>query len=325
VAAVGSDVVVTWAAKSADSTNVYAAFSRDGGASFGAPMRVNDVEGDARWGSRLTAALGTGVDVVRCRGRPERPLFGPPGRVGERTFAPAGGPCRELRWRLGWASLAVDRDAVRGPAGWAERGVGGKSPRQDLFRPSGAGRNARRGEDRGGRLLCQEDRGGDGPDGNVMSPAPSAPNSATWRSRDRPRRPDVRGACAASAGHRRSTAVPTTDPRWPWMPAASRTSSGPRWSGSAAGKGIIFYSYRPTAGARSRRASAWTTGSGAAHPQIAVAASRVRRLGWGGVQRRIYKGRSQPSWPRVEPRGPARPGAGRPALPAVAASATATP
>ena len=48
LAASGSQVVVVWAATVGDATNIYAAASADGGATFAAPVRVNDTEGDAR-------------------------------------------------------------------------------------------------------------------------------------------------------------------------------------------------------------------------------------------------------------------------------------
>jgi len=49
MAAVGSLVAVVWsAADSAGATDIYAAVSRNSGRAFGAPVRVNDVPGDAR-------------------------------------------------------------------------------------------------------------------------------------------------------------------------------------------------------------------------------------------------------------------------------------
>jgi hypothetical protein len=49
VAADGEFVAVVWGgAESSGSTDIFAAVSRDGGRTFGAPVRVNDVDGDAR-------------------------------------------------------------------------------------------------------------------------------------------------------------------------------------------------------------------------------------------------------------------------------------
>jgi hypothetical protein len=49
IAAAGAFVAVTWSASApGGSTDIYVAVSRDGGRAFGAPVRVNDVAGDAR-------------------------------------------------------------------------------------------------------------------------------------------------------------------------------------------------------------------------------------------------------------------------------------
>lgn len=54
VAASGRDVAVVWGASAAGSqTDVYAAVSRDAGATFGAPVRVNRRAGEARLGGEL--------------------------------------------------------------------------------------------------------------------------------------------------------------------------------------------------------------------------------------------------------------------------------
>jgi hypothetical protein len=48
VAAFGKRVAVVWTAASASGSDIYMSVSTDDGATFGAPVRVNDVEGDAR-------------------------------------------------------------------------------------------------------------------------------------------------------------------------------------------------------------------------------------------------------------------------------------
>jgi len=50
IAAGGNTVVVAWSATlpNGGAADVFAAVSRDGGRTFGAPARVNDVDGDAR-------------------------------------------------------------------------------------------------------------------------------------------------------------------------------------------------------------------------------------------------------------------------------------
>ncbi len=48
VAAFGNRVAVVWTASSASGSDIYMSVSTDDGATFGGPVRVNDVEGDAR-------------------------------------------------------------------------------------------------------------------------------------------------------------------------------------------------------------------------------------------------------------------------------------
>jgi hypothetical protein len=60
-------VAEVWAASNAAGTDIYAAFSPDGGAHFGAPVRVNDVPGDANAGGEQPPRIvinGRRVDVV---------------------------------------------------------------------------------------------------------------------------------------------------------------------------------------------------------------------------------------------------------------------
>ena len=53
VAAEGSFVAVAWGASTAGNTDVFLAVSRDGGATFGPPVQVNTVPGEARLGGEL--------------------------------------------------------------------------------------------------------------------------------------------------------------------------------------------------------------------------------------------------------------------------------
>jgi hypothetical protein len=62
LAADGDRVAAAWAATASTGTDVYAAFSSDGGAHFGAPIRVNDVAGDANAGGEQPPRI-----VVRDR------------------------------------------------------------------------------------------------------------------------------------------------------------------------------------------------------------------------------------------------------------------
>jgi hypothetical protein len=53
IAARDEVVAVAWSASTSNSTDVYAAVSRDAGRTFGPPVRVNDIPGDARINSEL--------------------------------------------------------------------------------------------------------------------------------------------------------------------------------------------------------------------------------------------------------------------------------
>src|SRR4051812_28775457 len=60
----GQFVAVAWSAATISAMDVYAALSRDGGRTFSAPVRVNDVDGDARVNSELPPRI---VLVPRAR------------------------------------------------------------------------------------------------------------------------------------------------------------------------------------------------------------------------------------------------------------------
>ena len=64
LAASGSTVVAVWAATANTVTNIYAAVSRDGGSHFDAPVRVNDIEGDARVNGEQPPRVTIGRDVA---------------------------------------------------------------------------------------------------------------------------------------------------------------------------------------------------------------------------------------------------------------------
>ena len=164
IAASGSRAVVTWAATVATGTNVYAAVSDDGGATFGAPVRVNDVDGDARVNGEQPPRLAIGADIVvawvsRLTGvsriRMARSVDG------GRTFTPAATAHSEtLAGARGWQSLAIDT-GNRVHAAWLDgrdanptnQGAATsphamhKSSRQDIFhavwRPDGKALEAR--------------------------------------------------------------------------------------------------------------------------------------------------------------------------------------
>lgn len=148
LAADGASVVVAWAAVSDAATDVYAAFSNDGGASFGPPVRVNDVPGDARMSGEQAprVTLGRGVQVVWLSRQGIRAATAAPGST---RFAPAVTVnAAGLKGMRGWQSLALDA-AGRPHVAWLDgRGEGGApvslgggraGMRQDLFQAVGKG------------------------------------------------------------------------------------------------------------------------------------------------------------------------------------------
>ncbi len=154
----GERIVATWAARTADATDVYAAWSPDGGATFDAPVRVNDVPGDARVSGEQApraAFVDAGVRVVwESRAGGASLVRTATAGAGARTFGPAatlhaGG----LTGARGWAALAAGPGGAAnvawldgrgdGPARGGAHGSGEPAPgaghgphaasRQDLF------------------------------------------------------------------------------------------------------------------------------------------------------------------------------------------------
>ena len=282
------------------STDVYAAFSRDGGASFGAPARVNDVDGDARVSGEQAprVALGDGR-----RGRlglaagGARPSFAPrrPARARSTLRARHDGPRRQPdgRARMGVPGRRPRRRRSTSP-GW----TGGSRPPTAGPLPGrvAAGRNARRGPGGDGRLLLLQDRGRDGPGRRrlrrLAAHLPSQPARHGGGAIDR-RGPDLRGAGARQRGRlgdRRLSRRRAFDRRGHRGDRAHRVADdGP---GKRAGK-AVFYSYSAGRRAHVRAARApGRRGGAAAHPQVAVGGDRVvRRVGPGhGPPARVRTG-----------------------------------
>jgi hypothetical protein len=294
VAADGSRVVVTWASKSTTSTDVYAAFSRDGGASFGTPTRVNDVEGDARMSGEQAprVALGTGVEVVWVSRRAAAAVIrAAKTRAGEDTFGPATTVHAEgLSGLRGWASLAVDPDAAVHVA-WLD---GRNGPRQDIFhavrRPDGTHDEVRMAAD---VCFCCKTAIATGPGGNVY---------AAWRHIYPPNLRDIAVARSTDGGRTFAAPARVSEDGWaidgcpddgPSIAVDSRGVVHIAWPtmvpGGVAEKGI-FYSYSTDGGRTfAPRVRVDDGGSAAAHPQLAVGAGRVVVV-WeqGAGQRRVY-------------------------------------
>ena len=133
IAAAGDRVVVTWAATVTTGTNVYAALSHDGGVTFGAPVRVNDVDGDARVAGEQPPRVAIGQEIVvawvskltgTSRVRLARSVDD------GRTFLPATTVHTEgLSGARGWQSITIDRDNFV-HAAWLDGrdGQSGESP-----------------------------------------------------------------------------------------------------------------------------------------------------------------------------------------------------
>jgi hypothetical protein len=115
IAADGSVVVVAWGASTAaGATDVYSAVSRDGGRTFGPPVRVNDVEGAARVnGEQPPRAVvrGTTVTVVwTAKGANGTRILQSRSDDGGRSFgASTVVPGADAPGNRGWENATADR------------------------------------------------------------------------------------------------------------------------------------------------------------------------------------------------------------------------
>ena len=301
VAADGPRVVVTWAARAGSSTDVYAAFSKDGGVSFGSPTRVNDVEGDARVSGEQAprVALGTGVEVVWVSRREGAAVvLAARARVGEHAFAPATTVHAErLTGARGWASLAVARDGAVHVA-WLDgrdaqvgrvaanassthaAGSPHKAMRQDLYqavrRPDGTRAEVRVATD---ACFCCKTAVASGPDGSTY---------VAWRHIYPPNLRDMAVARSTDGGRTFAAPVRVSVDGWaldgcpddgPSLAVDARGAVHIAWPtlvpGSTPGKGI-FYSYSVDGGRTfAPRVRVDDAGGSAAHPQLAASGDRV--------------------------------------------------
>jgi hypothetical protein len=175
-AALGRTVIVVWTARQDQAADVYSSVSIDGGATFAAPVRVNDVEGDARASGEQPARVvigrehgqGRSIDVfhvvwpTRRDGRAE--LRYASSSDGGRSFTKASTIAGEREPGIrGWQSIAIGHDgavhvlwldgrhAEPRPAGAPHRHSGAKpagsapraTPRQDVFHASWKGSGPR--------------------------------------------------------------------------------------------------------------------------------------------------------------------------------------
>jgi hypothetical protein len=118
IAAAGDIVAVAWSASTKDTTDIFAAVSRDGGRTFGPSARVNDIPGDARISSEAPPRIavttqpdGSPKIVVvwtTKRGADSRILWAPSMNGGRTFLERLAVPGSEARGNRGWESIAVD-------------------------------------------------------------------------------------------------------------------------------------------------------------------------------------------------------------------------
>ena len=169
VAAFGHTVAAVWTASTESASDIYLSVSTDGGATFGAPVRVNDVEGDARasgeQAARVVVGTGNAIHVAwpaqagRSHGNSLR------GFEGQRPDVLAGRHRRRRkrggRHAAGTRWRRLRRRCPRGLARRPERGAHGAvrrttwedrreagtrdagGPRQDIFHASWKGAGER--------------------------------------------------------------------------------------------------------------------------------------------------------------------------------------
>lgn len=119
LASVGTTVAATWSAALPDgTTDVFAAVSRDGGVTFGAPVRVNQKPGDARVNgeqpARVTlAARGSGAPAITViwtsKAQTGTVLQTSTSTDGGKTFTPSAlVPGTDVAGNRGWEAIGAD-------------------------------------------------------------------------------------------------------------------------------------------------------------------------------------------------------------------------
>ena len=116
ISASGHRVVVVWAATTEGQTNIHAAVSNDDGTTFAAPVRVNDVEGDARVNGEQAPRVAVGRDIVvawQSRRTGTSQIRAARSTDGGRTFGKAETiHDSALTGARGWSSLVLDEDGA---------------------------------------------------------------------------------------------------------------------------------------------------------------------------------------------------------------------
>jgi hypothetical protein len=294
IAADGDRVLVAWGARRDKSTDIHAAWSADGGSTFAAPARVNDVAGDARVSGEQPprVSLGTDARVVWNSSQDGRSVL----RMAE--AASAGKPFAAARTLhapglpgpRGWASSAVGADGAlhvawldgRGDAAPASPSPDGahrhRAMRQDLYqavlRREGAKEEIRIATD---VCFCCKTAVATGPDGAVY---------VAFRHIFPPNIRDIAVARSNDGGRTFGAPVRVSEDGWaidgcpddgPSIAVDARNVLHVAWPtqvSPAEGKGIFYTASRDGGRTFLPRIRVDESGS-AAHPQLAVAGGRV--------------------------------------------------
>jgi hypothetical protein len=284
-------VVVTWAARTPEATDVYATFSKDGGTSFGPPVRVNDVPGDARASGEQAprVAVGPGVAVAwNSRHDGASVVRAASTRAGSETFAPAAAVHADgLEGARGWASLALDREGGTHVAWLDGRGntptpapaTARRSMQQDLYhavrRPDGTRAEVKVASD---VCFCCKTAVATGPDGAVY---------VAWRHIFPPNLRDMAVARSTDGGRTFGAPARVSEDGWaidacpddgPSIAVDARNVLHVAWPtqvSPAAGKGIFYATSADGGRTFARRTRVDEESSGPAHPQIALAGEQA--------------------------------------------------
>ena len=289
LAADGPRVVVTWAARKQDATDVYASFSTDGGATFGAPVRVNDAPGEARASGEQAprVAVGSSTEIAWNARIDGVSAIRAASATGRRFTPAATVHGAGLKGARGWTSLALGPDGAA-HVSWLDGRVNvppagtpsaaRHAMQQDLFhatrRPDGTRDEVLVASD---VCFCCKTATAVGPDGAVY---------VAWRHIFPPNVRDMAVARSSDGGRTFGAPVRVSTDGWavdgcpddgPSIAVDARNALYVVWPtevSAAAGRGI-FYS-RSTDGGRTFAARVRVDGeSGApAHPQLALAGDR---------------------------------------------------
>lgn len=304
IAAEGPRVVVTWAARAPEATDVYAAFSKDGGATFASPVRVNDRPGDARASGEQAprVALGRAVEVAwSSRHDGASVVRTSSTRPGGETFAPAASPHADgLKGARGWVSLGLDRAGAAhvawldGRVNAEEAAAARRSMRQDLFhavrRPDGTRHEVRVASD---VCFCCKTAVAAGPDGAVY---------VAWRHIFPPNLRDMAVARSTDGGRTFGAPARVSEDGWaidacpddgPSIAVDARNVLHVAWPtqvSPAAGKGIFYTTSTDGGRTFAPRTRVDDASGGPAHPQLALAGEQALVAwdeGGGGGPRRV--------------------------------------